>query len=373
MHLRLDLVPLEVLQAGDLNLRVEVTDVADDGVVLHRAHVLDANDVLVARGGAEDVGLVGDVFQGADLIAFHGGLQGADRVDLGDHDAGAALAQRGGRALAHVAVTADHRDLAGQHDVGAATDRVDQRFTAAVQVVELGLGDAVVDVDGRERQVALLGHFVQAVDARGGLFRHAADGLADGRIEARLLGDVALHDLEEGFLFLVLRVGQQREVLLGLRAEHAQQGGVAAVVQDQVRIAAVGPFEDLVGVVPVLFQRLALGGEDRGAGGGDGGRGVVLGREDVAGGPAHFGAQGFQRLDQDGRLDRHVQRAGDAGALQDLRRTELVAQSHQAGHFGLGDRDFLLAEIGEADVADDIVGHGGSLGACSKSRDCARL
>src|SRR5690606_6577537 len=136
---------------------------------------------------------------------------------------------------------------------------------------------------------AALGHLIQAVNARGRFFRHAADGVANGRVEAGLLGDVALHHLVEGFFFLVLRVRQDRDVLLGFRAKHAQQGGVAAVVEDQVRIAAVSPFEDLVGVVPVFFQGLALGGEDRRAGGGDGGGGVVLGREDVARGPAYFG------------------------------------------------------------------------------------
>ncbi len=56
-----------------------------------------------------------------------------------------------------------------------------------------------------------------------------------------------------------------------------------------------------------------------------------------------------------GGLDRHVERAGDARAAQRLGRTELLAQCHEAGHFGLGDLDFLAAEIGERDVLDDIV------------------
>ena len=42
VDLRLDVVPLEVLQAGDLDLVVEVADVADDRAVLHGAHVVDA-------------------------------------------------------------------------------------------------------------------------------------------------------------------------------------------------------------------------------------------------------------------------------------------------------------------------------------------
>ena len=72
-----------------------------------------------------------------DLVAVHGGLQRADRVDLGDDDAGALAAQRLGAALADVAVAADDRDLAADQDVGGAVDAVDQRVAAAVLVVEL--------------------------------------------------------------------------------------------------------------------------------------------------------------------------------------------------------------------------------------------
>jgi hypothetical protein len=79
---------------------------------------------------------------------------------------------------------------------------------------------------------------------------------------------------------------------------------------------------------------------------------VVLRREDVARGPAHGGAQGLQRLDQHGRLDGHVQRAGDARALQRLRLGEFFADGHQAGHLGFGDADFLAAPGGKGQVGD---------------------
>src|SRR3546814_2343415 len=58
-----------------------------------------------------------------------------------------------GRTLADVAETGDAGDLAGQHHVGGAADGVHQRFLAAVEIVELRLGDAVVDVDRREGQL----------------------------------------------------------------------------------------------------------------------------------------------------------------------------------------------------------------------------
>src|SRR5688572_32749621 len=41
--------------------------------------------------------------------------------------------------------------LAGDHDVGRALDAVDQRLAAAVEVVELRLGDRIVDID-RDRK-----------------------------------------------------------------------------------------------------------------------------------------------------------------------------------------------------------------------------
>ena len=147
-------MPFVAVEAGDVDLVVEVADVAHDRLVLHPRHVLGGDDVLVAGRGDEDVGRVDDVLERDDLVALHRGLQRADRVDLGDHHAGALAPQRLGAALADVAVAADDGDLAADHHVGGAVDAVDQRVAAAVEVVELRLRDRVVDVDGREQQLA---------------------------------------------------------------------------------------------------------------------------------------------------------------------------------------------------------------------------
>jgi hypothetical protein len=93
--------------------------------------------------------------------------------------------------------------------------------------------------------------------------------------------------------------------------------------------------------------------------------GMVLGRKDVAGRPAHIGTKRGQRFDEHGGLDGHVQRTGDARALERLRRTEFGAQRHQAGHFGFRDLDLAATKVGKADIGDDIImgssagGHGG--------------
>ena len=147
MDLGLDLVlddARDLGQPGHVDLVVEVTDVADDGLVLHLVEVLDGDDVEVPGRGDEDVGRLDDGVDALDLVAVHGRLQRADRVDLGDDDASTLAAQGLGGALADVAVPAHDGDLAADHDVGGAVEAVDQRVAAAVLVVELRVGDRVV-------------------------------------------------------------------------------------------------------------------------------------------------------------------------------------------------------------------------------------
>ena len=113
-----------------------------------------------------------------------------------------------------------------------------------------------------------------------------------------------------------------------------EEGGVTAVVDDDVERLGT-PVEHLVGAPPVLLEGLALPGEHRGGVARDGGRGVVLGGEDVARAPAHLGAERDQGLDEDGGLDGHVEGAGDVGALEGLGGAELLDHGHETGHLDL--------------------------------------
>ena len=171
-------------------------------------------------------------------------------------------------------------------------------MAAAVLVVELGLGDRVVDVDGREEQLAVALHLVEPVDAGGRLLGDAADVVGDGRPAPGVLGQaVGEHPQDHGHLLGLRprRVGH-RPGLLELDPLVDQQGGVAAVVEDHGGTAFTGPAQGLLGAPPVLLEGLALPGEDRHAGravhrpGGTDGHSrcrMVLGGEDVAAGPPH--------------------------------------------------------------------------------------
>ena len=62
-----------------------MADVADDRLILHRDQGLVADHLDVAGGGHEDVHIPRYVVEAHDPVSLHGGLQGADRIDLGNH------------------------------------------------------------------------------------------------------------------------------------------------------------------------------------------------------------------------------------------------------------------------------------------------
>ena len=160
----------------------------------------------------------------------------------------------------------------------------------------------------------------------------------------------ALIGLEQALFFLALRVLQHRGVFLRLRAKLHDQRGVAAIVEDHVRGLSAGPFQDAVHEVPIFIERLALEGEDRRAPRRYGRSRMVLRREDVARSPADFRAERLQTLDQHRCLDRHVQAACDARALERLLLAILLAHGHQARHLCFGDVHLLAAPLCKADV-----------------------
>jgi len=356
--LRLDFVTLDarnLLEAGHVDFVVEVADVTDDGAVLHLAHLGGADDAGVAGGGHEDVGVANHFVEGLDFVAFHSGLECANRVDFGDDHAGALTAQRLGAALTHIAVAAHDSNLACHHHVGGAVDAVDEGVAAAVEVVELGLGHGIVHVDCRELEAAGLGHLVQAMYAGGGFFGDAAESFAGAGPLLRVLLENLFAGGEEHAPFFAVGSGVEFGHLAGIfefcAAGH-EHGGVAAVIHDEVSGLAVRPHEGAGGVFPVFFEGFALPGENGHAlrvfygallADHNGGGSVVLRAEDVAAHPAHVGTEVHQRFNQNSGLHRHVEATHNTGACERLLAGVFLAESHQARHFSFGEVEFLAA------------------------------
>lgn len=80
--------------------------------------------------------------------SLHACLQSTDWVDFRDHHVCATGLERNGASLSDISVTAHAGALSGDHDVRGAHDSVRQGVAAPVVVVELGLGDSVVDDPG---------------------------------------------------------------------------------------------------------------------------------------------------------------------------------------------------------------------------------
>ena len=112
------------------------------------------------------------------------------------------------------------------------------------------------------------------------------------------------------------------------------------------------PFHDPVRVLPVILERLTLDREYRHARFCDGRRGMILGRKNITGSPAHFGTESNQGFDQYRSLNGHVQRARNTGAFQWLVLAVFITQGYESGHFGLGDSDFLATPGSKAKVCD---------------------
>jgi hypothetical protein len=82
---------------------------------------------------------------------------------------------------------------------------------------------------------------------------------------------------------------------------------------------------------------------------------VILRRVDVAARPGDLGAELEQRLDEDRRLDRHVEAARDARATERLGLPYSARQRHEPGHLLLGDADLFATPVRELDVRDLVA------------------
>jgi hypothetical protein len=108
---------------------------------------------------------------------------------------------------------------------------------AAVLVVELRLGDRVVDVDRREQQVSLLGELVQAMNTGCRLLGDALDPGGDLGPPLRILVQRALQQLEDDPELVGVGAGRIRHGAGALEpgALVDQERRVSAVVEDHVR------------------------------------------------------------------------------------------------------------------------------------------
>mmetsp|Transcript_66956 Transcript_66956/g.105686 ORF Transcript_66956/g.105686 Transcript_66956/m.105686 type:complete len:320 (-) Transcript_66956:273-1232(-) len=292
VHLRLDVLNLdarEILQVLHGNLVVKVADVAHNGVVLHLLHVIQSDDLEVASGGSENVHLTHALLNGNHLEAFHASLQSADGINFRDEDSGTSTPHGEGAALSDISVACHKGALAANHHIGGAHDAVWQRVPATIDVVELGLGHAVVHVDGREEQLTLGGHLTKAVHSGSRLLANAlALGSHSCVFGLVRLDGVPQHlqdtlELSVGGAGWVGQAAVLGKLLLQLLALVNQQGGITSIIHQLVASISTWYCHHLLSAPPILLQGLTLPCKDSGSVGlGNGSSSMILSAEDVA-------------------------------------------------------------------------------------------
>ena len=347
---------LQFFQTSHVDFVVEVADIANDRFILHRCHVFRSDDVFVTGRSYENIRSGDVIFDRLDFIAFHGGLQRADRIDFG-HDHAATLATESlAASLANVTITADDSDFSSEHHIGGAIQPVDQRVAASIQVVELALGDRVIDIDRREEQLSLGGHIIETLNAGGGFLRNTANGFAHRSVLSWILYEFLSEEIEDNAELFRLCFGIEiRNDACGfvLGAQVDEECSVTTIVDDHVWAGSVWPYECFLRAPPVFRQCFTLPRVNRSsdrivegtATANDDGRCCgVLGRENVAANPSHIRTEVGQCFDKNGGLHGHVEGTHDLCAGEGLGLAVASTEGHQARHFVFGKLDFLAAQ-----------------------------
>ena len=114
-------------------------------------------------------------------------------------------------------------------------------------------------------------------------------------------------------------------------------------------------FKNAVGVIPIIFQRLAFNGKHGRATRSNGGGSVVLRAENIARCPAHLRTQRLQGFNQHGSLNRHVQAARNACAFKRLGFGKLFTYCHKARHLCLGNGNFLAPPASQINISNGAM------------------
>mmetsp|Transcript_12528 Transcript_12528/g.18918 ORF Transcript_12528/g.18918 Transcript_12528/m.18918 type:complete len:386 (+) Transcript_12528:525-1682(+) len=349
---------------GNINLIVKVTNVSNNSVVLHLGHVGSHNDILVTSGCDEDVSETDDSAQVNNRESFHGSLKSTDRINFGHIDNSTSSLKSLSASLSNITVSADNASLSGNHDISSTHKSIRERVLATVKVVKLTLCDRVIDVDGGEKKLVLLGHNVKSVDTSGGLLRNTNHTSSNLLPLGGVLREFTADNVQNAFEFRVLgrvRIGEasiDSVLLLVLNSLVDEESDISSIVDNEVgsiSLVILRPGDSIQSALPVLLQGLTLPGKNGGRViASDSGSSVILGGEDVARAPSDIGTESLQGLNKDCSLDGHVKRASNTSTLKQGR-GELLTASHQTRHFALSDLNFLATEVSKRDVSNTEI------------------
>mmetsp|Transcript_110548 Transcript_110548/g.191602 ORF Transcript_110548/g.191602 Transcript_110548/m.191602 type:complete len:251 (+) Transcript_110548:228-980(+) len=112
------------VQPRNINFNIEMSNVANNGVILHLAEVITSDNITAPSGGDEDVSLLASIIHGGDLITLHGALQRVDGVNLSHNNTSTKGAQGLAATLADITISSNNSNLTSNHDVSSTLDTI---------------------------------------------------------------------------------------------------------------------------------------------------------------------------------------------------------------------------------------------------------
>lgn len=252
IDLRFDVSSLDALpffQSFIFNFVIEVSNVSNDSVVFHFGHVLGFNDVFISCGGNENVHLSNNIFNSDDFITLHTGLKGTDGINLSNIDSSAWSCHWLTTSFSDITETEDQNFLSTDHDISGSVQTVDQRVFASVNVVEFGLGDAVVNVDEGTNQFSLWFQFVKSGNTGCGFFGNSFKVFGEFAEEFRVGSKTVVDGFEKiVFIFGKLSTSGYFSELSGFFEQffffqtiNAKKGGISSVIDNKLWAFSVFP------------------------------------------------------------------------------------------------------------------------------------
>ena len=169
IDLRLDIFVCNarvIAQLIDLNFIVKMPDIAHNSLVEHIFHVLNADNIRIARRRHKNIGFGKRIFHSRHFKPLHCRLQSAYRIDFRHQHARAKTPHRLGTSLAHIAITAHANDFSGDHNICRALNTIGERLAAAIEIIEFRFGHRIIDIDRGKEKRTLIPHLIQAMNTR---------------------------------------------------------------------------------------------------------------------------------------------------------------------------------------------------------------
>src|SRR5579862_6200193 len=125
-----------LIQPRHVDLNIEMSNVADDGLIFHQPEMLFGDKITTPRGRYNYIRLFNSICHFLYFKSIHGRLQGANRINFSNNYPASRSLQGSRRTFSYVAISANNSNLPRHHNVCRAPDGVNYTFFTTIFVIK---------------------------------------------------------------------------------------------------------------------------------------------------------------------------------------------------------------------------------------------